>query len=192
MINSSHFAEPSEEPIKDSEYCHQIESPINPDLTLDAKILAIHDMVLGCIERLDKQQEYLGHLSQGNMEVFMAVRQQEISNPTEEIEVLRKDISLLSQGVLKIFNYLERDSKNKELKTGQEALHKAIEANQNKTTTKTNYLDWQQIATIVTATALISSLCSLAVFQLASNWKTDQPQNPVEKPLKSKSKKNSK
>jgi hypothetical protein len=99
-------------------------------------------------------------------------------------------MKVLSQGVLTIYQHLDKDSLAKELKAGQQNLQRTIEANQNKTTHKVGYLDWKQIATI--ATAIVSSLCSLAVFQLVSNLKVDQKAlAPTEKILKPKTKKTS-
>jgi hypothetical protein len=198
MTNSLHSPEISEQSISDSEYYQQIELPIKLDTKCDSKISAIHEQLLNCIERLDKQQEFLGYLSQGNIEVLMAVNQQGVSSSTEDIEAVKQKVNAIDQGMMKIYHYLKEDIQGKELKAGQQNLQKAIapitplllEANQKKTTHNVGFLDWKQIATIITATAVISSLCSLAVFQVASNLKTDQ-KTPIftEKPLKPKIKK---
>ncbi len=171
----------------DSDDYQQIELPIKLDAKFDSFPPATHRLLLDCIEKLDKQQEYLGYLSQGNIEVLMAVNQQDISSTTEEVKTLRKEVIGLAQGVWKIYQHLEKDSIGKELKSGQQNLQKAIEANaQKKNTANIGYLDWKQIATIITATAIVSSLCSLAVFQIATNWKVDRIPTPTEKPLKPK------
>jgi hypothetical protein len=158
------------------------------------KLVVIHESLALQDDKINKQQLYLTNLSQGLLEILVILngdnRDESIS--IETTEALNQKMILLERGIIKIYQHLEKDNTVKELKSGQQILQKVIEANQNRATTKTNYLDWQQIAIIITATALISSLCSLAVFQLASNWNTDQPQNSVEKPLKPKSKKSSK
>jgi hypothetical protein len=149
--------------------------------------------------KLDQHQQNLEELTGGFIEVVNILHGQQELNPREAIEALQQEVTLLGKGIMKIYQHLEKDNTGKEIKSGQQNLRKAIasltssaiEANQKKTTSNISYIDWKQIAIIITATAIISSLCSLTVFQLASNWKTDQSQNPVEKPLKPKIRKNS-
>jgi hypothetical protein len=190
MSNALHSPEAAEKNVNDAESYQQIELPIKLDIKSDFKIAAIHELLVTYAEKLDKQQEFLGYLSQGNIEVLMAVNQQAEPITIEAIEVIKQEMKVLSQGVLTIYQHLDRNSLAKELKAGQQNLQKTIEANQKKTTHNVGFPDWKQIATIITATAVISSLCSLAVFQVASNLKTDQKTPiPTEKPLKSKIKK---
>jgi aldehyde:ferredoxin oxidoreductase len=158
--------------------------------TTTSESTTVQEILLAQSEKIAYQQGQLNDLGKGFKNIAEILQKQQQSNPAKEIEAVRQDMRVLGRGLVKVYQDIE--GLGKELKTGQQNLQKVVEANQNKTTPKTNYLDWQQIAIIVAATALISSLCSLAVFQLASNWNTDQPQNPVEKPLKPKGKKSSK
>jgi hypothetical protein len=148
--------------------------------------------------KLDQHQQSLEELIGGFIEVVNILHGQQELNSREAIEALKQEVTLLGKGMIKIYQHLEKDNTGKELKSGQQNLRKAIasltsssiEANQKKTTHNVGFLDWKQIATIITATAVISSLCSLAVFQVASNLKTDQKTPiPTEKPLKPKIKK---
>jgi hypothetical protein len=162
----------------------------------------IHELLILQDGKMDRQQQYLKDLTQGLLEVLTIVSHdsQPNSSSTEAIEALKQQVVILEKGVIKIYQHLEKDNTGKELKSGQQTLRKAIDSltpaaiktNQKSSTSNVSYLDWKQIAIIITATAIISSLCSLAIFQTVSNWKTDQPQNPVEKSVKPKNKKNSK
>jgi hypothetical protein len=186
----------SESLVDNSTHSHQVELLIENKTRAELTLSELYDILQDQGKKLNEIQDTLEYSSLVNTKNFNILYQQQESNPMRAIEGVKQQVNTIDQGMMKIHHYLKEDSVGKELKAGQQNLQKVIvstiEANQNKTTTKTSYLDWQQIAIIVTATALISSLCSLAVFQLASNWKTDQPQNPVEKPLKPKSKKSSK
>jgi hypothetical protein len=148
--------------------------------------------------KLDQHQQSLEELTGGFIEVVNILHGQQELNSKEAIEAIKQEVKALSEGVMKIYYHLDEDNIGKELKAGQQNLQKAIapitplllEANQKKTTHNVGFLDWKQIATIITATAVISSLCSLAVFQVTSNLKTDQKTPiPTEKPLKPKIKK---
>jgi hypothetical protein len=163
-------------------------------------VLVIYEALQNQSKQINKLRYEVGLLSKGNTKNFNILNQQQESNPIEAIEALKQQIVILEKGVIKIYHHLEKDNTGKELKSGQQTLQKAIDSltpaaiktNQKSSTSNVSYLDWKQIAIIITATAIISSLCSLAIFQTVSNWKTDQPQNPVEKSVKPKNKKNSK
>ncbi len=150
--------------------------------------------------KLDQHQQSLEELTGGFIEVVNILYEQQELNSREAIEALKQEVNLLGKGMIKIYQYLEKDNTGKELKSEQQNSRKAIdsltslviEANKKKSINNISYLDWKQIAIVITATAVISALCSFAIFQIASSWKTDQPQNPTEKPLKTKSKKISK
>jgi hypothetical protein len=191
----------SENPIEDSTHYHQTELPVKLKTSSESAASGLHDVLQDHSKRFNKLQEDLKDLSQVSAETFNIVyEQRQSSNSTEAIEALKQQIVILEKGVIKIYHHLEKDNTGKELKSGQQTLQKAINSltpaaiktNQKSSTTNVSYLDWKQIAIIITATAIISSLCSLAIFQTVSNWKTDQPQNPVEKSIKPKNKKNSK
>jgi hypothetical protein len=169
---------------------HQIEMPIEPEIKVESPVSEVHKLLLSCSERIDQQQNYLNYLYEGHLDLNKALSQYS-SNFTEGIEAIKQQIMLLEKGVIKVYQHLEKDNTGKELKSGQQFLRKAIETNQKKNASNNASFNWKQIAIIMVSTAIISSLCSLIVFQLASNWKTDQPQNPVEKPLKPKTRKNS-
>jgi hypothetical protein len=193
MANSLDNLEVIKDSFDNTNFYHQTElSPVideSPELNMSV-----------ISSKLDQHQQSLEELTGGFIEVVNILHGQQELNPREAIESLKQEVTLLGKGMIKIYQHLEKDNTGKEIKSGQQNLRKAIasltsstiEANQKKTTNNISYLDWKQIAIIITATAVTSSLCSLAVFQMASNWKTDQPQNPVEKSLKSKSKKSPK
>ena len=62
-----------------------------------------------------------------------------------------------------ISTVIEKDNTDKELKSEQQLLRKALEANQKKPTeSSVTYLDWRQLMIIITTTALAASLfCKL-------------------------------
>jgi hypothetical protein len=173
-------------------YNNQIGLPTEIEVYPESAISEIREILQDQSKQINKLRYELGHLSKGNTKTFNILSQQQELFQKEITEALELKMMLLEKGMIKIYQYLEKDSMGKELKSGQQLLLKAIEANDRKTTNNISYLDWKQIAIIITAIAMISSLCSLAAFQVASNWKTDQPKNQVEKPLKTKSKKNPK
>jgi hypothetical protein len=190
----------SENPVEDSTHYHQTEQPVKLKTSSESTASGLHDVLQDHSKRFNKLQEDLKDLSQVSAETFNIVyEQRQLSNSTEAIEALKQQIVILEKGVIKIYQHLEKDNTGKELKSGQQTLRKAIDSltpaaiktNQKSSTSNVSYLDWKQIAIISTVTAIISSLCSLAIFQAVSNWKTDQPQNPVEKSVKPKNKKNS-
>jgi hypothetical protein len=180
-MNSSNLLKSS---VKNTNLYNKMELSIPLEIPSNPGVSTIHELLILQDEKMNIQQQYLRDLSQGLLEIFTILsndsRPDSIS--IETIEALKKDLLLLDQGTAKIYQHL--DSFGKELKSGQQALQKAIEASQKKT--NIGYLDWKQIATIITATAIISSLCSLAVFQLASNIKTDRTPTLTEKTLKTK------
>jgi hypothetical protein len=182
LINSLHYPD-------NAESYHQIELPINTEDIAKNKIPEIHMLLQSQVRVIEQQHIDIQNLSEGVADLMMISYQQQLSDPIKTIEALKQQVTLLEKGIIKIYQHLEKDNTGKELKSGQQNLRKAIEANQKKTINNVS-LDWKQIAIMITSTAIISSLCSLAVFQVVSNWKTDQLQNPVEKPLKTKSKKN--
>jgi hypothetical protein len=179
---------------EDAAAYHQIELPIKKEDTSEDKISEIHVLLENQTRAIEQQQINTQALSDELAEAIIILYQLQGSDPTESIEAIKQEVKALSEGVMKIYYHLDEDNIGKELKAGQQNLQKviasAIEANQKKTTHNVGFLDWKQIATIITATAVISSLCSLAVFQVASNLKTDQKTPiPTEKPLKPKIKK---
>jgi hypothetical protein len=187
LIHSVNYSE-------DAAAYHQIELPIKKEDTSEDKISEIHVLLENQTRAIEQQQINTQALSDELAEAIIILYQLQGSDPTESIEAVKQEVKALSEGVMKIYYHLDEDNIGKELKAGQQNLQKviasAIEANQKKTTHNVGFLDWKQIATIITATAVISSLCSLAVFQVASNLKTDQKiPIPTEKPLKPKIKK---
>jgi hypothetical protein len=151
-------------------------------------------------EQLNKIQSDLENLSQENAEIFNMVYERQELTSAIKIEALKQEVTLLGKGMIKIYQHLEKDNTGKELKSGQQTLQKAItslasstiETNPKKSTNNISYLDWKQVAVVIAATSVISSICSFTIFQVTSNWKTDTPQTPIEKPLKTKTKKISK
>jgi ribosomal protein L29 len=95
----------------------------------------------------------------------------------------------MAKVMMNVHQYLKQSNLNQNLtslKAEQQSLRKALETNQKKSNNLV-YLDWKQIAIIITATAIVASLCSFAVFQVTSNnMKADQPTTPTEKLLKPK------
>jgi hypothetical protein len=175
---------------KSVEHYHQMELPVKTEIIPDDRISEIHALLKSQSELAEQNQGSIQSLSLEVAEIVMILYQQQQFSSIGAIEAIKQETKALSGGVMRIYQHLEKNSFGKELKTGQQNLQKTIEANQRNTTYKVGYLDWKQIATIITATAIVSSLCSLAVFQLASSFKTDQKTSiPVEKPLKSKVKK---
>jgi exonuclease VII small subunit len=185
-------------PREDPNFCNQMELPINTNNSPESEILtAIYDLLLLQEEKMDKQQLYLMNLSQGILEILTILSQDDKSDTgfTDAIKALEEHVKLLEKGIVKTYQHLEKDTIGVELKSGQQALQEAlallmsskIETSQKKSASNISYLDWKQIATIITAAAIIASLCSLAVFQIASNLKTDQKTSiPTEKLLKPK------
>jgi hypothetical protein len=173
-----------------------LELPLNPQpqIRLESPIIQNHG------EQIEQLRKYLEYLSQGHIEILeILYQQQELKKSTkpissdiiERMEAISTDINSQSKLMMATYKYLEKNNLSKEIiaiKTEQGNLCKVFETNQKKTNNNVS-LDWRKIAVIITSTAMLSSLCSLAVFQVSSNWKTNQPQNPVEKPLKPKSKK---
>jgi hypothetical protein len=167
----------------------QIELPIESQISSESTPTETQNTSQEHSKKFGKMQAYLEYIAEGNMEIIDILSQQQESSPEGAIEVVNKKIDALFQGVGKTYQHIN-DNLGKEIsfiKAEQQALRQAVEKKVNHNVT---HLYWKQIATIITAAAVISTLCSLAAFQIASNWKTDQPPNPVERQLKAKSKKN--
>jgi hypothetical protein len=191
MTNSLQSSEITRDSFNDTKSYHQTELPLIIEESSEPAMSVISS-------KLDQHQQSLEELIGGFIEIVNVLHEQQESNPTEDIKAVKQKVDAMEQGMMKIYHYLKEDSLGKELKAGQQSLQRgmasltssAIEAKQKKTTYNLGYLDWKQIATIITAAAIVSSLCSLAVVQLASSLKTDQKiPIPIEKPLKATIKK---
>lgn len=196
-MNSSEYTNVHEQ----MELLIKLENPSNSETLTTHRLLTIQD------EKADKQNQQLLELGQGLIEILVeldricistsasteAIRKDvdiRMSASTKSIEDINTKVSLLFDGVGKTYQHIN-DNLGKDLsaiKAEQQALRQAIE---KRTSNNTSSLDWKQIAMFATATIVITTLCSLAAFQLAANWRTDQPPTPVEKPVKTKSKKRS-
>lgn len=172
--------------MESTEHHHQIE----PDTNSEPTVLELYETLQDQNKQLD---DYFECLSREHAEILSVLYKPQKSDSTEEIKAIKQHIAMIEKGIIKVYQHIEKDNTGKELKSEQQLLWKAIEANQKKTAeSSVTYLDWRQLTIIITATALAASLCSFAVFQAAASWKTDQPQNSAEKTLKAKSKKSSK
>jgi hypothetical protein len=199
-MNSSNFLGSS---TKNTDLRDQMELSVNLNSSPKSETsTVIYDLLILQDEKMDKQQLYLTNLSQGILEVLTVLSQDNNldASSADVIEALKQEVTLLGKGMIKIYQHLEKDNTGKELKSGQQTLQKAItslasstiETNPKKSTNNISYLDWKQVAVVIAATSVISSICSFTIFQVTSNWKTDTPQTPIEKPLKTKTKKISK
>jgi hypothetical protein len=199
-MNSSNFLGSS---TKNTDFRDQMELSVNLNSSPKSETsTVIYDLLILQDEKMDKQQLYLTNLSQGILEVLTVLSQDNNldASSADVIEALKQEVTLLGKGMIKIYQHLEKDNTGKELKSGQQTLQKAItslasstiETNPKKSTNNISYLDWKQVAVVIAATSVISSICSFTIFQVTSNWKTDTPQTPIEKPLKTKTKKISK
>jgi hypothetical protein len=150
------------------------------------------DEMLKVYVSLEKQQTDIQALSERLIENTMVLYQLQESDPAGSIAAVNQKVTAIEQALIKIHHYLKEDTVGKELKAGQQNLQMAIaslEAKKKKDPHNLVYLDWKQIAMIIVATAIISSLCSLATFQIASNLQTNKASTPTEKSLKPKIKK---
>jgi t-SNARE complex subunit (syntaxin) len=157
-----------------------------------AAIPEISELLQKQDKQLSKLQEDLEYLSGTSADIFNMVYEQIQSSSAQEIADVNQKVTAIEQALIKIHHYLKEDTVGKELKAGQQNLQMAIaslEAKKKKDPHNLVYLDWKQIAMIIVATAIISSLCSLATFQIASNLQTNKASTPTEKSLKPKIKK---
>jgi hypothetical protein len=176
--------------IQNSHY--QIELPIEIEDTSEDRVLDIHTLLENQSREIERQHVDTQSLLGGLVEANAILYQLQESDSTELIAAMSQKIAAIEQSLVKIYHYLKEDTVGKELKAGQQNLQKAIaslEAKKEKDPHNLVYLDWKQIAMIIVATAIISSLCSLAAFQVASNLQTNKASTPTEKSLKPKIKK---
>jgi ribosomal protein L29 len=198
MKNSLNLLENLEHIIEDDSNDHyQVDSPINFLEENDTSSSAIYKLLLDCSERIDQQQENTGYLLQGSVEILAALEQQSTPDSSaaiadgasDAIESINQDLQAMAKVMMNVHQYLKQSNLSQNLtslKAEQQSLRKALETGQRKNNNLV-YLDWKQIATIITATAIVSSLCSFAIFQVTSNnMKADQPTTPTEKLLKPK------
>jgi hypothetical protein len=162
----------------------QIELPLEVTEVAAPEIEKICSLLSAQDEKLDHHHEYLKNLSQGLLEVLLSLKQSPHS--FEEIDEIRNDVKILGKGFLKIYHYLEKENLGKELislKSEQHALRKAIETSHKKPSNSVGLPDWKRTLAIVVSTAVLSSLCSVAIVQLIPNgWShSANPTKPVSK-----------
>jgi hypothetical protein len=155
-----------------------------------AQLPAIQEILISQKEQIALQQQQIGALAREFHEIALILQQQQKSNPAAAIDTVNQALQDLSKVTVGIYQKLDKTHGSKELsdlKSEQQALRKIADTAQRTLKIQSDnlatHLDWKRMAAIVVSTAVLSSLCSLAIVQLIPNgWShSANPTKPVSK-----------
>jgi glutathionylspermidine synthase len=133
----------------------------------------IQEALLNQSKQIAYQQEQLNSLGKGFRDIAEILQEQHQSNPKKAIEENNQSITAMTNAILSLHKQLKEANFGQEfadIKSQQQSIGKAVVTNRKSLESQANdlayYFGWKHIAMIVVSTAVISSLCSVAVTAL--------------------------
>jgi hypothetical protein len=157
---------------------------------------AIQEILLNQKEQLVLQQQQIGALAREFHEIALILQHQQKNDSGTAIDTIKQNMSDLGKATIATYQKLDKTQMGKELsdlKAEQQALRKIADTAQRTLKIQSDnlatHLDWKRTAAIMVSTAVLSSLCSVAIVQLIPNgWShSANPTKPIsKKPVKSR------
>jgi hypothetical protein len=158
---------------------------------IENHLFLLQELILGQGEKIIQQEQTVEELSRLMIRIAETLEQ-----PKAKIENIHQDLNVLGKATIATYQKLENVSNGKELlalKAEQQALRKIADTVQRTLKIQSDnlvtHLDWKRTAAIVVSTAVLSSLCSVAIVQLIPNgwFHSATPIKPIaKKPVKSR------
>jgi aldehyde:ferredoxin oxidoreductase len=161
----------------------------------------IQEALLNQSKQIAYQQEQLNNLGKGFRDIAEILQEQHQSNPKKAIEETNQSVVVLGNAIVSLHQQLKQANLGQglaDIKSQQQVIGKSVtttrKALDNQTENLASYLGWKRIVMLVASTAVISSLCNLAIASLApivigqftgnSQFNKSETAQPVEKKQK--------
>jgi orotate phosphoribosyltransferase-like protein len=142
------------------------------EIQIESRLSEIQKLILNQNEQLFQQQQQLDGLARGFLDIVQVLQQK--GDPTKKIEETNQSVIILGNALVDFKKQLKQANFGQEfadLKTQQQAIGKSVVTTRKTIDSQTqnlaSYLGWKRIMMIVASTAVISSLCNIAIASLA-------------------------